>query len=178
MPAGRKPKPTELKVLTGNPGKRRLAASPAGVGGTGRAPTAPAWLPDEAKREWRRVARLLTATRVLAESDLSALALYCEAYARYRAALDEITGKDGKLTLTVDTGTGSIKAHPALTIMNQAQGQMRAILVEFGMTPSSRTRVASDAPREMSEFERYLARKNRQAEGDASAALSMTGGAA
>jgi hypothetical protein len=32
------------------------------------------------------------------------------------------------------------------------------------MTPSSRTRVASDAPREMSEFERYLARKNQQAD--------------
>lgn len=165
MTAGRKPKPTETKQLAGNPGKRALSHTDA-TPRPGRAPNAPAWLPDEAKTEWRRVARLLTMTRVLAESDMSALALYCEAYARYRAALAEITQVDGSLRLTVDTGTGSIKPHPALTVMNQAQGAMRAMLVEFGMTPSSRSRVPAGKNSEPSEFEKFLARKNRQAEAE------------
>lgn len=163
MTAGRKPKPTETKRLSGNPGKRALPAAASQAQRSQRAPAAPAWLPAEAKAEWRRVARLLTATRVLAASDESALALYCEAYARYRAALAEITQHDGSLRLTVDTGTGSIKPHPALTIMNQAQSAMRAFLVEFGMTPSSRTRVPTPKTTEPSEFEQFLARKNRLA---------------
>ena len=51
---GRKPKPTAVKVLEGNPGKRSL--------NTGepkpekKAPRCPAWLEDEAKKEWRRMA--------------------------------------------------------------------------------------------------------------------------
>ena len=48
--------------------------------------------------------------------------------------------------------------------VNQALAQMRAFMVEFGLTPSARVRVATEAPRELSEFEQYLARKNRQAD--------------
>lgn len=61
-------------------------------------------------------------------------------------------------------GNGSIKAHPATTILNQALAQMRAFMVEFGMTPSARVRVAPPKRRELSEFQQHLARKNRQAE--------------
>lgn len=36
--------------------------------------------------------------------------------------------------------------NPYLSVANQAYGQMRAILVEFGMTPSSRSRVSAAEP--------------------------------
>lgn len=158
---GRKPKPAELKLLTGNPGKRPVRAAPASGRTRHKAPSPPAWLPADGQAEWRRVAPMLLAMRVLRDTDLTALSVYCEAYARYRAARRDL---DANGTMYTDTGTGSIKAHPATTILNQALAQMHGFMTEFGLTPSARARVASEAPKEKSEFELYLERKNRQAE--------------
>lgn len=159
MTAGRKPKPAELKLLTGNPGKRAVRRAAESVPQRKRAPSPPVWLPEDGQEEWRRVAPLLLAMRVLRDTDLTALAVYCEAYARFREARKELDENGG---LTTDTGTGSIKTHPSVTVLNQAVAQMRAFMVEFGMTPSSRGRVAPAAPREKSDLEIYLERKNRQ----------------
>ena len=67
---GRKPKPTALKLLEGNPGKRPL---------NGREPVppraalkCPAWLLPEAKKEWKRLAPALEAMGVLTMADLTA----------------------------------------------------------------------------------------------------------
>lgn len=50
---GRKPKPTAVKVLEGNPGKRSLnTAEPKPEK---KAPRCPSWLEDEAKKEWKRM---------------------------------------------------------------------------------------------------------------------------
>ena len=51
---GRKPKPTAMKVLEGNPGKRPLNfAEPHSEK---KLPHGPEWLEDEAKAEWERLA--------------------------------------------------------------------------------------------------------------------------
>ena len=86
---GRKPKPTAVKVLEGNPGKRSL--------NTGepkpekKAPRCPAWLEDEAKKEWRRMAKQLENLGILTEIDMAAFAGYCQAYARWKEAEEFIT---------------------------------------------------------------------------------------
>ena len=52
---GRKPTPTAIKELEGNPGKRPLNTKepkPAK-----KAPSCPKWLEPEAKKEWRRLAK-------------------------------------------------------------------------------------------------------------------------
>ena len=51
--AGRKPKPTALKKLEGNPGKRKLNTKEP-VPGKGM-PDCPKWLLPEAKKEWKRL---------------------------------------------------------------------------------------------------------------------------
>ena len=59
---GRKPKPTALKVLEGNPGKRplnELEPKP-----KKQAPSCPSWLEPEAKKEWRRMAKDRKSTRL------------------------------------------------------------------------------------------------------------------
>ena len=54
---GRKPKPTALKVLEGNPGGRPLNLNePKPVK---KAPRCPSWLEDEAKKEWKRMGKVL-----------------------------------------------------------------------------------------------------------------------
>ena len=64
---GRKPKPTAVKQLEGNPGKRQLNANepkPAA-----RAPSCPKWLEDDAKKEWRRLAKQMEQLGILTEVD-------------------------------------------------------------------------------------------------------------
>lgn len=50
-PNGRPPKPTELKVITGNPGKRPIRRSPAGTKPS-RTPAAPVVLRDAGRAAW------------------------------------------------------------------------------------------------------------------------------
>lgn len=64
---GRKPKPTALKELEGNPGRRPLnGAEPKPER---KAPRCPSWLEEEAKKEWRRMGRILEQMGLLTEMD-------------------------------------------------------------------------------------------------------------
>ena len=77
---GRKPKPTVLKILEGNPGKRPINENePIPPKGTVKCPT---WLEPEAKKEWKRLAPSLEAMGVLTQADLTAFAGYCQAFSR------------------------------------------------------------------------------------------------
>lgn len=74
---------------------------------------------------------------LMTDVDFQSLVLYCESYDRWRGCLDRITDT-GYVT---ETDKGNLIQHPMLGVMNKAHDQMLKILVEFGMTPSSRTRV-------------------------------------
>lgn len=67
--AGRKPKPTALKKLEGNPGKRKLnTKEPVPEKGM---PDCPKWLLPEAKEEWKRLCQKLSEMGVLTEIDMA-----------------------------------------------------------------------------------------------------------
>ena len=79
--AGRKPKPTALKKLEGNPGKRKLnTKEPMPEKGM---PDCPKWLLPEAKEEWKRLCQKLSEMGVLTESDMAAFAAYMNTVYRY-----------------------------------------------------------------------------------------------
>ena len=81
---GRKPKPTALKMLEGNPGGRPLNTKEPKP--EKKAPRCPSWLEDEAKKEWKRMAKVLENMGLLTEMDMAAFAGYCQAYARWKEA--------------------------------------------------------------------------------------------
>jgi len=140
---GPAPKPTALKVLQGNPGKRALPKGeprPA----RGKVPAAPRWLGEEARREWRRVARALHGAGLLTEADHDALALYCETFASWRRAEEQVRMK-GEV---VRTAGGNVIQNPYLSIANRAKKDALLLLREFGMTPAARSRISVDAPAE------------------------------
>ena len=85
----RKPKPTALKELEGNPGKRALNDKEPKP--PKKAPRCPSWLEQEAKKEWRRMGKLLEQMGILTEMDMAAFAGYCQAYARWKEAEEFIT---------------------------------------------------------------------------------------
>lgn len=135
---GRKPKPTALKKLQGNPGKRALNKKEPQLDNT--MPQCPPHLNDEAKKEWRRMAKRLHDAGILTYVDRASLAAYCQAYGRWVEA-EELAEKDG---LIIETSNGNKIQNPAVGIANKAMADMVKIASEFGMTPSSRTKLKTE----------------------------------
>jgi phage terminase small subunit len=72
---GRRPKPTRVKVLTGNPGKRPLNHSEPRPELS--VPECPTQLGPVAQQEWSRLVGELTKLRMLTNLDRAALGAYC-----------------------------------------------------------------------------------------------------
>lgn len=147
----RKPTPTALRVVQGNTQRRPLPKNEAKVENV--CPKAPRELTARAKRHWPKAARRLSDAKLLGETDIDALIAYCEAFGRWRESCDQIE-RDGMLLIpatsitTKPDGTKIVKQgtpirHPAIAIMNKSFEQMTKLMVEFGMTPSSRTKAAT-----------------------------------
>lgn len=135
---GRKPKPTALKVIEGNPGKRplnKLEPKP-----ENKAPKCPSWLEKEAKKEWRRMSKVLEALGILTEVDSAAFAGYCQAYARWKEA-EEFLSKHGTI---FKTPSGYIQQVPQVSIAQTYLKIMKDFCSEFGLTPSSRSRIVAN----------------------------------
>jgi P27 family predicted phage terminase small subunit len=137
---GAKPTPTNIKLLMGNPGQRPMPkAEPKPKS---RKPSPPAHLNADAADEWKRVADELDAMGVLSGLDRAALAAYCQAYGRWTQAervLAKMTNDaDG---LIIKTQSGNMIQNPLVGVANKAMADMVRYAAEFGMTPSSRTRL-------------------------------------
>ncbi|WP_436643985.1 phage terminase small subunit P27 family [Microbaculum sp. FT89] len=142
---GRKPKPTKLKVLTGNPGKRPLnhhepRPEPA-------VPDCPPELSDAAKHEWDRLVGELSKLNLLTHLDRAALAAYCNAYAMWVEAIEAIQ----KYGAMVKSPSGFPIQSPYVAIANRQAELMLRISAEFGFTPASRGRIAAP-PKEQGEL--------------------------
>jgi len=135
---GRKPKPTAIKVLEGNPGKRPLNANEPKP--EKKSPKCPSWLEPEAKKEWRRMAKVLERLGVLTEIDAAAFAGYCQAYARWKEA-EEFLSKHGTI---FKTPSGYIQQVPQVSIAQTYLKVMKDFCSEFGLTPAARTRIKVD----------------------------------
>jgi P27 family predicted phage terminase small subunit len=75
---------------------------------------------------------------LLTHADRAALAAYCTAYSRWVKAEQQVA-KYGTIVKSPDKGF-PMKS-PYLTVADQAMDAMRKYLVEFGLTPSSRSRI-------------------------------------
>lgn len=148
---GRKPKPAALKMLEGNPGGRPLNTKepkPAK-----KAPRCPSWLEDEAKKEWKRMAKVLEQMGLLTEMDMAAFAGYCQAYARWKEA-EEFLTQHGSM---VRTPNGYLQQVPQVSIAQTNMKIMLKFCEQFGLTPSARSRiVGGENSDEEDEMEKLL----------------------
>ena len=147
---GRKPKPTVLKLLDGNPGKRPLndrePMAPQGV------PEPPKWLDDVARAEWSCITKLLDGMGILSLADHTAVEAYCTLYGRWVQAEAQVR-KSGTV---VKSPNGYPMLSPYLIVANHALEQMRKLQVELGLTPSSRSRIRLPSENDAaSEFDRF-----------------------
>lgn len=139
MSLGRKPQPTAIRRLNGNPGKRCYnGAEPVPPKDM---PSCPPHLSDAAYDEWQRIVAVLHGMGVVTTVDRSALAAYCQCYGRWVEAEQKL-----KETPTLfKTPSGYIQQSPWLGIANRQLELMGRYMAELGITPASRSRVAAYA---------------------------------
>ena len=137
---GRKPKPTRLKVIEGNPGHRPI---------NGREPrppqsqpSCPAHLSPTAKAEWKRLAQTLNKIGILTQVDRAALAAYCQSYGRWV----EAERKLAETPVLLKTPAGYVQPSPWLAIASKQLELMARFMAELGLTPSARSRLAIQVP--------------------------------
>lgn len=133
---GRKGKPTALKILEGNLGKRAI---------NGHEPKPPGSLPDcpshlsvVAHQEWHRIAASLNRIGLLTQVDRTTMAAYCQCYGRWVEAELKLAETPSILRLP----SGYIQQSPWLTISNKQLELMVKYMSELGLTPASRSRLA------------------------------------
>ena len=161
MKTGPAAKPTKLKKLEGNPGKRALNLNepqPAAA-----IVPCPSFIKGPARKEWKRVAAELYQLGLLTHIDRAALAGYCIAWGqleevekelarmkRSARGLAQLKKKNPGMKASISNGMVSITSNgnaviePLLSVRKQAMEQMYRFLSEFGMTPASRTRISGD----------------------------------
>jgi P27 family predicted phage terminase small subunit len=142
-PRGKKPKPSHLKLVTGNPGKRPLPANepkPEII-----IPPVPRELCDDGKLEWGRVSVELHRLGLLSEIDRAALTAYCASYGlwvRTMRKLREMEAADEAFRgLMIFSAKGNLISNPLIGIANKAASDVVRYAEQFGMTPAARARV-------------------------------------
>ena len=138
MPNNRKP--TALRVLEGNPGRRPIRATEPKPPVEGL--ICPAKMSREAKSEWARIVPQLKACGLLTRLDRALLVLYCETWADYvELRLNVI-----EFGRTFSTPNGYPMTRPEVKQLEIAQAQLRQLAAEFGLSPAARTRLEAPSP--------------------------------
>lgn len=152
MTRGRKPKPTALKVITDQDRARsRVRNEPKPVVVMPNIPKPPDHLDEYALEEWNHICGALFRCGILTEIDGRGLAMYCQAYGRWRKAEEAIQ----RLAQTNPTSGGlvmrttneNIIQNPMVGIANTAMRDAMKYAAEYGLTPSSRVRLGIEADR-------------------------------
>lgn len=161
MSGARGPKslPANVHMLRGNPSKLSSAQLMDTLQPEIEIPGVPPHLLPEARKEWKRITPELERYGLISKIDRAALALYCQAWARWvwaerelqraagiaaeRKAAAELKGEawDGGDGYTFVTKSGALQYSPHWVIANKAMEQVNKFLADFGMSPSARGRV-------------------------------------
>jgi P27 family predicted phage terminase small subunit len=165
---GPAPKPTALRILEGNRSKSPLNAREPQF--DSQIPICPPHLDAQAKKEWARLAPALVQVKILTEVDYMALGNLCQAYSTMAQA-QKLLNKQGilleqKIKTPKDQGIdelvdgkkpkkkpgrpkressgGIFYQNPLLTVVNRQAEIIVKYCREFGLTPSSRSRLTVD----------------------------------
>lgn len=133
---GPPPKPSKVKKLQGTHRKDRAARNE--LEAKPGVPAMPRWLDAEGKREWSRVVPQLEALGILSDVDGAMLADYCAAH-----ALAVKATKAYQRQGTMVTQFGNRVKNPNVKIAQEARAQARLLAGEFGLSPSSRSRISA-----------------------------------
>lgn len=130
-------KPTNLKIVTGNPGKRALNKQEPDPDYLNDL-SAPSFLSESGAEIWNEIAPVLRRSRLLTIVDVPILSMMCESLAEYRRATNYC--KNDPLDHSEKTG-GDVLSQWKI-VQSMSLKQVMLIAREFGMTPAARTKIA------------------------------------
>ncbi len=141
MPRGRKPKPRNLKLHDGNPGKRPIGEEPQTANLTGPPPRS---LGPGGRTLWTTAVDAWGAIGVLQETDRVVLHTACE----LRDEVDQYTTiiNEPDFEPYQQSHRGGLMLHPAIRQRVATRTLLLRFLSELGMTPTSRVRLGSPTP--------------------------------
>lgn len=169
---GHNAKPTAIKALQGNAGHRKPnhdePKPDLGV------PEKPKGMPRAASREWDRIVPALLKLGVLSIVDGKALAAYCDAYAYWEKARKEMDDhglvvEEPILNKEGDEIGSKYKANPAVSIYATMGKLMKSFLVEFGLTPASRSKLKIEKPKPVDPMDEFMKGNAQEADESGSA---------
>lgn len=151
---GPKPKSRNQKLITGNPGGRRIGNEPEPQ--LAKSFRCPSWIGKHGRELWRKIAPELLKAGVLTEWDRSSFETMCSNYHLLRMAEAELA----LAGLTVKDDRGGIKKHPAASIFKAAGDTYAKHAELFGLTPISRQRLDVRVKEEPTKAEKFMMSKN------------------
>ncbi|WP_158091579.1 phage terminase small subunit P27 family [Bradyrhizobium canariense] len=146
MRPGPPPTPLHLKLMRGNPGKRRPKAEPE--------PTIPATCPEPpphivgyASDEWWTTGPELHRLGLLTRVDVPSFAAYCYAVGQWRLAAEALARMQSNDPLMnaqlIKNRDGDAAVNPLLNIVRKYAGDVVRYAAEFGLTAAARSRLAA-----------------------------------
>ena len=116
-----------------------------------RAPKCPDHLTGEARKTWNRLGKQLQTMGLLSNVDLDALEGYCVVSERWREAEEKL--RQYGMMLSKD---GMLFPSPYLKVAEESLKQLKSWMIEFGITPASRSRVSVEKKPETKVGDQYF----------------------
>lgn len=151
---GRPPKPTALKLLAGNPGRRKLAPETVAAK---LEPKPPKWLGPDGAALWVRLSLQLDAAGICRQTDYLAMEMLCRTYEAWRenerllaeaGAISDVKNKDGEVV-------GMVRS-PYCLEADRLFGELERLTARFGLTPADRARVSGGSVSETDSLMAFL----------------------
>jgi len=135
MSKGRKPKPTALHKAQGTyqPVRHANKLEASGI------PTAPSIQSADDTFEW--LVKKLDNLGVVAEVDAMALQMLADAWEDYQSARAVVKEQGPTYATTTAQGDMMWRPRPEVLMMNQSWAKVEKMMVQFGLTASSRTKI-------------------------------------
>ena len=149
--AGRRPKPTALRILEGTAHRKPPSREPSAPKGV---PPVPERLKADAVAlaKWEELAAILTQMGVLTTGDGEALATLCEVHSAEQSCLLQLRAGGA----VMHTDLGGVKPNPAGPMYRSLVAMKASLLSEFGLTPSSRTKLATPIEKPQDDLEAFF----------------------
>ncbi len=161
---GNRPKPTALKLLQGNAGRRPInKAEPQPKQGI---PKMPKWLKEFpiAKKEWKRESKELDDMGILTTAESGALAMRCYLAAQIQEMALEIK-KEGRVAYmsrmdSLGNEVMEAKTNPKCVQIKNLITEYRQFGSLMGFDPSSRSKLKTEIKEPKSKVDSFRGRKN------------------
>ena len=124
-------------------------------------PTCPSWMTDgDARKEFRRLVKLLSAMQLVGAVDSNLLTRYAIAWTRWRRIVQTLAANPGAEVATYKDEAGKVKSMQVSALHSVARSladELSRAEQQLGMTPSARSRIevqmpAAPAPQSKSRF--------------------------